>query len=126
MLIRKPVSEVFDAFVNPHTTTFTENGRIAFVWSDGIAVEINFHSLDANSTRLSVTARGFQDDDAQAQVVGATEGFTIELCDLKSLLETGQSGNMVRDKAALLTASAKQWGEGAVAEINQKICKIGL
>ncbi|MEP7276850.1 MAG: hypothetical protein ABI812_10875, partial [Betaproteobacteria bacterium] len=36
----------------------------------------------------------------------ATEGFTIVLCDLKCLLETGQSGNMVRDKAALISAAS--------------------
>ena len=36
--------------------------------------------------------------------VNATEGFTIVACDLKSLLETGRSGNMARDKAVLISA----------------------
>ena len=32
------------------------------------------------------------------------EGFTIVLCDLKALLETGASAGMVRDKARLIAA----------------------
>lgn len=142
MLIRKPVNEVFDAFVKPETiqkfwleatsgprarnatvnwefmvegahetvtvTTFTENRLIAFTWSDGISVEMSFELTDQISTRLSVTAKGFHGADAQSQVVNATEGFSIVLCDLKSHLESGHSGNMVRDKAALLTAKNAQ------------------
>jgi hypothetical protein len=39
------------------------------------------------------------------QVVNATEGFSIVLCDLKILLESGQSANLVRAKAELIAAS---------------------
>lgn len=85
-------------------TEFLANQVIAFTWSDGIAVTMKFDPLGENSTRLSVTATGFTGTDTSSQVVNATEGFTIVLCDLKTLLETGQSGNMVRDKAALITA----------------------
>jgi hypothetical protein len=52
-----------------------------------------------------VTATGFTGVDAASSAVNATEGFTIIACDLKSLLETGQSGNMVRDKAVLISAA---------------------
>jgi hypothetical protein len=37
--------------------------------------------------------------------VNATEGFTIVLCDLKTLLESGRSANLVRSKAALIAAT---------------------
>jgi uncharacterized protein YndB with AHSA1/START domain len=139
MLIRKPVRDVFDAFVNPRslekfwlkrasgplardatvewefmvegareTVTVTEfvlNQIIAFRWSGGIAVTLRFEQHDTNSTRLSVSATGFTGADAPSLAVNATEGFTIVACDLKTLLETGKSGNMVRDKAALISAA---------------------
>jgi hypothetical protein len=35
-------------------------------------------------------------------VVNATEGFSIVLCDLKVLLESGHSANLVKDKAQLI------------------------
>ena len=39
------------------------------------------------------------------QATGTVEGFAIVLCDLKTLLETGESANLVRDKAALIVAA---------------------
>lgn len=138
MLIRKPPSDVFDAFVNPRSiekfwlnsasaplakgalvewefmvpgaretvtvTDFVQDQVIAFNWSGGIAVKMRFSPQDKSNTRISVTASGFGGADAASQALNATEGFAIVLCDLKSLLETGQSGNMVRDKAALISA----------------------
>ncbi len=86
-------------------TDFSVNETVAFTWSDGIAVRMSFDLHGENRTRVMVTADGFEGPDASAQAVNATEGFAIVLCDLKSLLETGQSGNMVRDKAALITAA---------------------
>ena len=137
LLVRSPVHEVFDAFVQPdvlerfwlrhasgplvagttvewefmaagarETVTVTELTRptsIAFSWSDGIDVELRFVVFDDTSTRVAVTARGFE---AVAQAVAATAGFTIVLCDLKTLLESGRSANLVRDKAVLITADA--------------------
>lgn len=85
-------------------TEFLANQTIAFTWSDGIAVKMMFNPQDGSSTRVLVTATGFKGKDATLQSLNATEGFAIILCDLKSLLETGQSGNMVRDKAALIIA----------------------
>jgi hypothetical protein len=45
-------------------------------------------------------------DDAADQIVDATEGFSIVLCDLKTLLETEHSANPVRDKVELITQSS--------------------
>lgn len=81
-------------------TEFLANEAIEFEWSDGVAVTIRFNSQDQSGTRVSMTATGFTDS---SQTAKAAEGFTIVLCDLKSLLETGRSGNMVRDKAVLIT-----------------------
>ena len=86
-------------------TEFIPQQIIGFRWSDGIAVTMRFEQHDVHSTKLSVTATGFTGADASSSAVNATEGFTIVVCDLKSLLETGQSGNMVRDKALLISAA---------------------
>ena len=136
MLIRRPRTEVFDAFVQPQLITkfwlksttgplaagaqvewnfmvpgaketvtvfdFNEPQRLRFAWSDGVSVDMKFAEQPDGATRLSVEATGFRGEQQLDQVVGATEGFSIVLCDLKTLLETGQSANLVRDKAELI------------------------
>lgn len=88
-------------------TKFIPQQLIAFTWSDGISVEMTFEPFDAQSTLFSVTATGFDGEDVVSQAINATEGFTIVACDLKTFLETGHSGNMVRDKAALIEAARR-------------------
>ncbi|MEJ7597483.1 MAG: SRPBCC domain-containing protein [Kofleriaceae bacterium] len=83
-------------------TAFEPDRQISFVWSDGIHVNLTFFHHGGVESRVTVEARGFAD---LAATVGATEGFTIVLCDLKTLLETGQSANLVRDKAALIAGA---------------------
>ena len=134
-LIRAPRSKTFDAFVNPEiiikfwldsttgalttdaqvewvfmvpgatekvqVTEFKEYERLAFQWSDGANVCMVFSDVD-EGTRLTVTVAGF---DKTSQAVNAAEGFSIVLCDLKTLLETGRSANLVRDKAILISKS---------------------
>jgi uncharacterized protein YndB with AHSA1/START domain len=78
--------------------------HIAFNWSDGTSVDIRLARFGRGATRVTVEAEGFRGKAAAAQAVGATEGFAIVLCDLKSLLETGASGGMVRDKGRLIAA----------------------
>ena len=85
-------------------TRFEKDSRIAFEWSDGISVNLEFEPAGDGATRVAIEATGFDPSDA-SQVVGATEGFSIVLCDLKTLLESGWSGNLVRDKAALIARS---------------------
>ena len=134
MLIRKSPDAVFNAFVDPRliekfwlrsasgplakgarvewefmvpgaretvaVTEFVPGRGIAFTWSGGVAVKMAFDPYDTSDTRVTVSATGFD----ATHTVDATEGFAIVLCDLKSFLETGRSGNMVRDKAALIAA----------------------
>ena len=145
MLIRRPVAEVFRAFVEPRmltsfwleattgplakgaevtwrflvpgatetvtVTAFDDQRHIAFDWSNGISVSMTFEPYGKSSTRLAVEATGFRGKTAEAAVVDATEGFTIVLCDLKTLLETGHSAGLVRDKAELIATSAKTAAE---------------
>ena len=136
MLIRRPVAEVFDAFVNPETITkfwlesttgplgkgaqvrwhfmvpgatetvtvmeFEDKRRIAFEGSDGNSVNMLFEAHGNGATCLAVEVTGFENE---SEVVNATEGFSIVLCDLKTLLESGRSANLVKDKAELISVS---------------------
>ncbi len=86
---------------------FQVNRQLTFSWSDGISVSLKFTEYGVGTTLLSVEASGFKKDDIEA-IVGATEGFTIVLCDLKTLLESGHSANLVKDKAELISRSHGQ------------------
>jgi uncharacterized protein YndB with AHSA1/START domain len=81
---------------------FSRNDHIKFRWSNGSVVDMTFDQHADGATRVSVVVSGFSGADSAAQAVNATEGFAIILCDLKTLLETGKSGGMVRDKALVI------------------------
>ena len=85
-------------------TAFDAPRQIGFDWLEGqLHVEISLADFAAGSTTVSVAVSGFAaGDDRVAQVVNATEGFSIVLCDLKTLLESGRSAHLVRDKAVLI------------------------
>jgi uncharacterized protein YndB with AHSA1/START domain len=89
-------------------TRFVKEEHISFVWSDGKAVTIRFRAKGRSSTTVEVQVKGFKGRNAVSEAVSTTEGFAIVLCDLKSLLETGKSGGMVRDKAALIVAGTNE------------------
>ena len=78
--------------------------HLAFEWSEGkLNVDIKLSEAQKSSTVVSVEVRGFEEGEhSLAQVVNATEGFSIVLCDLKTFLESGRSANLVKDKAALI------------------------
>jgi uncharacterized protein YndB with AHSA1/START domain len=82
--------------------SFARNEHIEFRWSSGFVVDITFRQRADGTTRTSVIVSGFSGPDSATQAVNATEGFAIVLCDLKTLLETGKSGGMVRDKAIII------------------------
>jgi uncharacterized protein YndB with AHSA1/START domain len=86
-------------------TAFHEPDRIAFVWSDGLNVDMQFAEDRSNETRIELLVSGFKEDAGIDQVVNATEGFTTVLCELKTLLESGRSANLVKDKAELIRRS---------------------
>jgi uncharacterized protein YndB with AHSA1/START domain len=86
-------------------TDFIENERIAFNWSDGTHVELEFAEHARDQTTVSVKISEFDESELFEQAINATAGFSIDLCDLKTLLEAGRSANLVRDKAELIAAS---------------------
>ena len=112
MLIRKPVAEVFEAFVNPDITTqfwFTRSsGRLApgkqveWVWEMYAVstVEWLFTPHIDDTTFVSITETGFSGDGDSLvqQVTASTQGFTLVLAGLKALLEHKVRLNLVADR----------------------------
>jgi hypothetical protein len=91
-------------------TKFEAPRHLAFDWSDGIHVEMAFEPYGDGATRASIEVSGFKGADAFEQATNTVEGFSIVLCDLKTLLETGESAHLVRDKAELITHAMSQHG----------------
>jgi uncharacterized protein YndB with AHSA1/START domain len=81
--------------------------HLAFDWSDGVHVEMKFEEWEPEATRVNVAVSGLAGEGLLQQAADVIEGFSIVLCDLKTLLESGTSGNLVRDKAELITRSMK-------------------
>jgi uncharacterized protein YndB with AHSA1/START domain len=137
ILIRRPVSDVFAAFVDRRQITrfwlasasdslvpngkahwefqvegatdevsvkdFENDKRILIDCSDGTTLELTF-DVHADGTVVSVLNGGFEGSDAEiiATAIESTQGFTLVLCDLKTLLETGRTTRIVSDKAQLI------------------------
>jgi uncharacterized protein YndB with AHSA1/START domain len=91
-------------------TRFEAPRHLAFDWSDGLHVDMAFEPFAEGATRASVEVSGFDGADAMAQATNAVEGFAIVLSDLKTLLETGESAHLVRDKAELIIAAQAAQG----------------
>lgn len=86
------------------TATKLRLGRaIAWKWSDGTAVNIELEDLD-KGTAITVINSGFQGSPTKKieSALNATEGFSYVLADLKTLLESGKSSHIVKDKARLI------------------------
>jgi uncharacterized protein YndB with AHSA1/START domain len=93
-------------------TAFDRPRHLAFRFSDGVEVDVNLEFHDGDATRVSIRCAGFPESDLLDQATNTVEGFSIVLCDLKTLLETGRSANLVRDKAELITRSMSMAGGG--------------
>lgn len=84
---------------------FERPSLIQLTWSDGTKTRFEFSEISPDKTKISITAEVSASEDIIDQVVNTTEGFSIVLCDLKTLLESGRSANLVRAKAELITSS---------------------
>jgi len=86
MLLRKPVAEVFEAFVNPDIAT-----KFWFTKSSGEQTSGHF---------VRITNAGFTGDgDALVkQATDSTQGFSFVLAGLKALLEHDVRLNLVADR----------------------------
>ncbi|HUG71841.1 MAG TPA: SRPBCC domain-containing protein [Steroidobacteraceae bacterium] len=89
-------------------TAFEPPRLIAFDWSDGKHVDLTFDIFKPRVTHITAEVSGFDAKAGIADIVNATEGFTIVLCDLKTMMESGRSANLVRDKAELISSSRSE------------------
>src|SRR6186713_1424256 len=93
------------ATVRVVVTRFESPHHLAFDWDDELHVSMTFEPFGDGGTRAGVEVSGFTGADAVHQATNTVEGFAIVLCDLKTLLETGESRGLVRDKAELIIAA---------------------
>jgi uncharacterized protein YndB with AHSA1/START domain len=137
MLVRKPVAEVFEAFVNPDITTkfwFTKSSgrleagkQVQWEWEMyGISIPVTATAIEPNkriviewpgyggkttvewvfapqkdgTTFVSISEAGFtgNGDELVKQVTDSTQGFSLVLAGLKSLLEHNVRLNLVADR----------------------------
>jgi uncharacterized protein YndB with AHSA1/START domain len=91
-------------------TRFESPHYLAFDWDDELHVAMAFEAFGDGGTRASVEISGFSGADALHQATNTVEGFAIVLCDLKTLLETGESAGLVRAKAELIIAAQATQG----------------
>ena len=86
-------------------TGFEAPRRIAFTWDGEMHVELTFEPFADGGTRLAVAVSGLDPRELLVQATNVIEGFSIVFCDLKTLLESGASANLVRDKGVLIEAN---------------------
>ena len=109
-----PGAEVYWRFKVPgvadtvRVTAFEHPRHLALRFSDGTDMDLSLQFHDGDATRVTISCSGFKDQDLLAQATSTVEGFSIVLSDLKTLLETGRSANLVRDKAELITRMRSQ------------------
>jgi uncharacterized protein YndB with AHSA1/START domain len=86
-------------------TGFEAPRRIGFDWAGGMHVELSFEPFGDDGTHLTAAISGLNGKDQLSQATNVVEGFSIVFCDLKTLLESGSSAQLVRDKAELIEHS---------------------
>jgi len=91
-------------------TRFESPHHLSFDWDDELHVAMTFESFGDGGTQVKVEVTGFSEAEALEQATNTVEGFAIVLCDLKTLLETGESAGLVRAKAELIIAAQANRG----------------
>jgi uncharacterized protein YndB with AHSA1/START domain len=83
--------------------------RIVLEWPENEVAEITTTARPNGSTRIDVTTpvEGKTSEEAMARAIDATSGYTIVLCNLKTLLESGKSARLVEDQAQLIAEEGK-------------------
>lgn len=101
------------AYAEATATELVPGEKIAWGWNDGSTVEILLAETgDGTVVRVENSRFAGDAQEAMATALESTQGFTIVLCDLKILLETGKSPGLTRDKARLIELGMENEGEG--------------
>src|SRR6266436_3316385 len=120
MLIRKPVAEVFEAFINPEITTrfwFTKSSgrldagkQVTWTWEMyNASSQVTVREVEQNK-RILIEWSGYGSpntvewiftpygDELVKQALDSTSGFTMVLAGLKAFLEHAITLNLVLDR----------------------------
>ena len=91
------------AKIDTTATTMEPGQKLAWDWSDGNTVSIDFEPLDGG-TAVTLINDHFpqQGADRIDAALNATEGFSFVLADLKTWLESGTSAGITKAKAKLI------------------------
>jgi uncharacterized protein YndB with AHSA1/START domain len=89
-------------------TRFERPRRLGWRFGDGIEVDMTIELHDGGASRVAVHCAGLPEQGLVEVAANVVEGFSIVLCDLKTLLETGRSAHLVRDKAELIARRRAQ------------------
>lgn len=97
------------AYAETTATALVPNETIRWKWNDGSEAEVMLVETP-EGTIVRVENSGFAGDaeEAMATAIESTQGFTIVLCDLKVLLESGKSPGLTKDKARLIELGLEQ------------------
>lgn len=97
------IFKVAGAAVDANATRLIPGQAISWNWSDGTTVDVDLEEIDGG-TAVTIVNSGFQGsvDEIVKRALDATEGFAFVLADLKTMLESGESAHIVRDKARLI------------------------
>lgn len=92
------------AEIDATATVMEEGCRLAWDWSDGTKVSIDFEIFDGGTavTLINDNLPGEGDEMVEA-ALNATQGFAIVLADLKTWLESGTSAGISKGKAKLIS-----------------------
>jgi uncharacterized protein YndB with AHSA1/START domain len=88
------------AEVETTATRLIPGRAISWNWSNGTTVDIDLEDVDG-ATAVTIVNSGFQGtaNEIVEHALVATEGFAYVLADLKTMLESGESHHILRDKA---------------------------
>lgn len=87
----------------------TPDSLLVLEWPDDETAEFTFERRPDGNTRLAIQSavEGKDETDAIEKLVNTTEGYAIVVSNLKALLETGRTANLVEDKAVLIAEKMK-------------------
>ena len=84
---------------------FVPGSQLSLEWSDGATLRLCFAEQHvSHQTRVSAEF-SYASNEPLEYVISTAEGYTTMLCDLKTLLETGESAGLVQAKADLISLS---------------------
>lgn len=82
-----------------------QDRRLVLDWEGRRTAELCFQQRPDGFTRIELNSlsMGQTADEAVANAIEATQGYTLVIANLKVLLETGTSAGLVEDKAMLIS-----------------------